>query len=107
MAAGMSVGTCFWLILEYIIGARLKTNPKPLRNKLSKVNMMMGQYVLFIKKKTKGFWCIIRQKEQGRIYIVNATQITVRKARKHSKAPPDLFSKDVKEKDFHQLLFEF
>jgi hypothetical protein len=39
--------------------------------------------------------------------VVNATQITVRQARKHGKAPPNLFAQTGKDKDFQQLLINF
>jgi hypothetical protein len=40
-------------------------------------------------------------------YIVNATQITVRKARKHGTSPPNLFSQNGTEKNIEQLLLNF
>jgi hypothetical protein len=40
-------------------------------------------------------------------YIVNATQITVRKARAIPKTMPNLFSKIKKKEDFEQLLLNF
>ena len=49
--------------------------------------------------------CLTQYNRLG--YIVNATQIRVRKARKHGVSPPDLFSSAQKEKDFEQLMLVF
>ncbi|GHV31346.1 hypothetical protein FACS1894177_05730 [Bacteroidia bacterium] len=49
--------------------------------------------------------CLTQYNRLG--YIVNATQITVRKARIRQNPPPDLFSGGDAKKDFEQLLLEF
>ena len=70
-----------------------------IRRTLCKTNHRFGHFVTLIRV------CLTQYSRLG--YIVNATQITVRKARKYANPPPDLFSQCGKEKDFQQLLFEF
>jgi hypothetical protein len=70
-----------------------------IRRTLCKTNHRFGHFVTLIRV------CLTQYNRLG--YIVNATQITVRKARKHTKAPPDLFSQSEIKKDFQQLLFDF
>jgi hypothetical protein len=70
-----------------------------IRRTLCKTNHRFGHFVTLIRV------CLTQYNRLG--YIVNATQITVRQARRNSKSPPDLFSKDGVEKDFQQLLLEF
>ena len=70
-----------------------------IRRMLSKTNHRFGHFVTLIRV------CLTQYNRLG--YIVNATQITVRQARKHTKPPPNLFSQDGNEKDFQQLLLEF
>ena len=70
-----------------------------IRRTLCKTNHRFGHFVTLIRV------CLTQYNRLG--YIVNTTQITVRKARKHTKAPPDLFSHDGIEKNFQQLLIEF
>jgi hypothetical protein len=73
--------------------------PELIRRTLSKTNHRFGHFVTLIRV------CLTQYNRLG--YIVNATQITVRKARKHTKPPPDLFLQGGKQKDFQQLLIEF
>jgi len=40
-------------------------------------------------------------------YVMNKTQVKVRKTRKHSKDSPDLFSNCPKKKNFEQLTINF
>jgi len=70
-----------------------------IRRTLCKTNHRFGHFVTLIRV------CLTQYNRLG--YIVNTTQITVRQARKHAKAPPDLFSQCGREKDFQQLLFDF
>ena len=70
-----------------------------IRRTLCKTQHRFGHFVTLIRV------CLTQYNRLG--YIVNATQITVRKARLHSNAPPDLFSRRGKEKDFQQLLLDF
>ena len=70
-----------------------------IRRTLCKTNHRFGHFVTLIRV------CLTQYNRLG--YIVNATQITVRQARKHTKSPPDLFSQGGIEKDFQQLLFDF
>jgi IS4 transposase len=70
-----------------------------IRRTLSKTNHCFGHFVTLIRV------CLTQYNRLG--YIVNATQITVRNARKQTKAPPNLFSQNRVEKDFQQLLLEF
>jgi hypothetical protein len=70
-----------------------------IRRTLCKTNHRFGHFVTLIRV------CLIQYNRLG--YIVNATQITVRQARKHTKSVPDLFSQGGIEKDFQQLLLEF
>jgi hypothetical protein len=67
-----------------------------IRRTLSKTNHRFGHFVTLIRV------CLTQYNRLG--YIVNATQITVRQARKHTKPPPELFSQGGIEKDFQQLL---
>jgi hypothetical protein len=69
------------------------------RRTMSKVNHRFGHFVTLIRV------CLTQYNRLG--YMVNATQITVRKARKHNLSPPDLFSVKGDEKDFEQLLLDF
>jgi len=70
-----------------------------IRRTLCKTPHRFGHFVTLIRV------CLTQYNRLG--YVVNATQITVRKARKHAKAPPDLFSQQGLEKDFQQLSLEF
>jgi len=70
-----------------------------IRRTLCKTNHRFGHFVTLIRV------CLTQYNRLG--YIVNATQITVRQARKRTKPPPDLFSQGQKTKDFQQLLLEF
>jgi hypothetical protein len=67
-----------------------------IRRTLSKTNHRFGHFVTLIRV------CLTQYNRLG--YVVNATQITVRQARKHTKPPPELFSQGGIEKDFQQLL---
>jgi len=40
-------------------------------------------------------------------YVMNQTQVRVRKARKHTKVPPNLFSNCPKKKNFVQQFINF
>jgi len=70
-----------------------------IRRTLCKTKHRFGHFVTLIRV------CLTQYNRLG--YIVNATQIKVRLARKNTKSPPDLFSQDGTEKDFKQLLLEF
>jgi hypothetical protein len=70
-----------------------------IRRTLSKTNHCFGHFITLIRV------CLTQYNRLG--YIVNATQITVRQARKYTKPPPNLFSHNGIEKDFQQLLLEF
>lgn len=70
-----------------------------IRRTLSKTNHRFGHFVTLIRV------CLTQYNRLG--YIVNASQITVRLARKHTKSPPNLFSQDGIKKDFQQLLLSF
>ena len=70
-----------------------------IRRTLCKTPHRFGHFVTLIRV------CLTQYNRLG--YIVNATQITVRQARKHTKSLPDLFSQGGIEKDFQQLLLEF
>ena len=70
-----------------------------IRRTISKTKHCFGHLVTLIRV------CLTQYNRLG--YIVNATQITVRRARIHTKSPPNLFSKCGEEKDFLQLLIEF
>ena len=70
-----------------------------IRRTLSTTNHCFGHFVTLIRV------CLTQYNRLG--YIVNATQITVRQARKYNKPPPNLFSQGDSEKDFQQLLIEF
>ena len=70
-----------------------------IRRTISKTPHRFGHFVTLIRV------CLTQYNRLG--YIVNATQIRVRKARKHGVSPPDLFSSKRKEKDFEQLIINF
>jgi len=70
-----------------------------IRRTLSKTKHCFGHFVTLIRV------CLTQYNRLG--YIVNNIQIKVRTARKHKKAPPDLFSCHSYEKDFEQLLIDF
>ena len=70
-----------------------------IRRTISKTSHRFGHFVTLIRV------CLTQYNRLG--YIVNATQIRVRKARKHGVSPPDLFSSARKEKDFEQLIIDF
>jgi len=70
-----------------------------IRRTLSKTVHCFGHFVTLIRV------CLTQYNRLG--YIVNATQITVRQARKYTKPPPNLFTQNKIEKDFQQFLLEF
>jgi len=70
-----------------------------IRRTLSKTNHRFGHFVTLIRV------CLNQYNRLG--YIVNATQITVRKARDGTKSMPNLFSIKEINKDFEQLLLDF
>jgi len=70
-----------------------------IRRTLSKTKHRFGHFVTLIRV------CLTQYNRLG--YIVNATQITVRQARKHANLVPNLFSQSRIEKNFQQLLFDF
>lgn len=70
-----------------------------IRRSMCKTQHCFGNFVTLIRV------CLTQYNRLG--YIVNATQITVRKARIRQKSPPDLFSGGDIEKDFEQLLLDF
>jgi len=70
-----------------------------MRRTLCKVPHRFGHFVTLIRV------CLTQYNRLG--YVINATQITVRKARAYTKSPPNLFSKLNTEKDFEQLFIEF
>jgi len=70
-----------------------------IRRTLSKTPHRFGHFVTLIRV------CLNQYNRLG--YIVNATQITVRKARDGTKHIPNLFSKIESKKDFEQLLLDF
>jgi hypothetical protein len=70
-----------------------------IRRTLSKTPHRFGHFVTLIRV------CLTQYNRLG--YVVNATQITVRKARKNTKSPPNLFSETNIDKDFKQLFLEF
>jgi hypothetical protein len=70
-----------------------------IRRTLCKTNHRFGHFVTLIRV------CLTQYNRLG--YVVNAVQITVRKARKHSKAPPTLFSNKYNKQNFEQLLLDF
>ena len=70
-----------------------------IRRTLCKTKHRFGHFVTLIRV------CLTQYNRLG--YIVNATQIEVRQARRNSKSPPNLFSQFGNEKDFQQLLIEF
>jgi hypothetical protein len=70
-----------------------------IRRTLSKTSHRFGHFVTLIRV------CINQYNRLG--YVVNATQIAVRKARVSTKSTPNLFSALDKQKDFEQLLLNF
>jgi hypothetical protein len=70
-----------------------------IRRTLSKTPHRFGHFVTLIRL------CLTQYKRLS--YIVNVTQITVRSARIHSKAPPDLFSINGNKQNFQQILLNF
>jgi hypothetical protein len=70
-----------------------------MRRTLSKTKHCFSHFVTLIRV------CLTQYNRLG--YIVNATQITVRQARKYAKPPPNLFSQNNNEKDFQQIFLEF
>jgi hypothetical protein len=70
-----------------------------IRRTLSKTPHRFGHFVTLIRV------CLTQYNRLG--YVVNATQITVRKARANTKPPPNLFSNCENKKDFEQLFLEF
>lgn len=70
-----------------------------IRRVICKTPHRFGHFITLIRV------CLTQYNRLG--YVVNATQIKVRKARKHGTVPPDLFSNIPKEKDFEQLLLDF
>jgi hypothetical protein len=70
-----------------------------IRRTLSKTKHKFAHFVTLIRV------CLTQYNRLG--YVVNSTQITVRKARKHSKDPPDLFNSKNNNKNFYQLLLDF
>ena len=70
-----------------------------IRRTLSKTSHRFGHFVTLIRV------CLNQYNRLG--YVVNATQITVRKARASPKPMPNLFLEVEKNKDFKQLLLDF
>jgi len=70
-----------------------------IRRTLCKTKHRLGHFVTLIRV------CLTQYKRLG--YIVNTVQITVRKARIHSKSPPNLFSDNNEQQNFKQLLLLF
>lgn len=70
-----------------------------IRRTIAKTNHRFGHFVTLIRV------CLTQYNRLG--YVVNNTQIRVRKARKREISPPDLFSTRPTEKDFEQLLLDF
>jgi hypothetical protein len=70
-----------------------------IRRTMCKKQHCFGNFVTLIRV------CLTQYNRLG--YMVNATQITVRKARSKQKSPPDLFSSGDCKKDFEQLLLNF
>jgi FOG: Transposase and inactivated derivatives len=70
-----------------------------IRRTISKTNHRFGHFVTLIRV------CLTQYNRLG--YIVNATQIRVRKARKRGLSPPNIFNSVRKEKDFEQLIIGF
>jgi hypothetical protein len=93
---GTSENACKSQIFIALIGYLLL---EVIRRTLSKVPHRFGHFVTLIRV------CLNQYNRLG--YIVNATQITVRKARDGTKSMPNLFSTIEKKKDFEQLLLNF
>ncbi len=70
-----------------------------IRRTLSKTTHRFGHFVTLIRV------CLTQYNRLG--YIVNNTQIKVRKARKNQNPPPNLFNNQNLDKDFEQLLLDF
>jgi len=70
-----------------------------IRRTLSKTSHRFGHFVTLIRV------CLNQYNRLG--YVINGTQITVRRARVGTKSRPDLFSMMEKKKDFEQLLLDF
>ena len=70
-----------------------------IRRTLSKTSHRFGHFVTLIRV------CLNQYNRLG--YVINATQITVRRARAGTKSMPYLFSMIEKKKDFEQLLLDF
>ena len=70
-----------------------------IRRTLSKTPHRFGHFVTLIRV------CLTQYNRLG--YVVNATQIRVRKARTRAKSPPNLFTTGNNKKDFEQLLMNF
>ena len=70
-----------------------------IRRTLCRIHHRFGHFVTLIRV------CLTQYNRLG--YIVNATQITVRLARKRTNSMPDLFSRMELKKYFQQLLLEF
>jgi hypothetical protein len=70
-----------------------------IRRVMSKAKHCFGNFVTLIRV------CLTQYNRLG--YIINNTQITVRKARLRQNPPPNLFSGREQEKDFEQLFLDF
>ena len=70
-----------------------------IRRTLSKTTHRFGHFVTLIRV------CLTQYNRLG--YIVNNTQIKVRKARKNQNTRPNLFNGQYYDKDFDQLLLDF
>jgi len=70
-----------------------------IRRTISKTKHSYSHCILIIRV------CITRYTTLN--YVMNQTQIRVRKARKHAKDPPDLFSNCPKKKNFEQQTINF
>ena len=70
-----------------------------IRRTLSNTTHRFGHFVTLIRV------CLTQYNRLG--YIVNNTQIKVRKARKSQNPPPNLFNRQHSDKDFEQLLLDF
>ena len=70
-----------------------------IRRVICKTSHRFGHFITLIRV------CLTQYNRLG--YMVNATQIKVRKARRHGTEPPDLFTNVKNEKDFEQLLLDF
>ena len=70
-----------------------------IRRTLCKTTHRFGHFVTLIRV------CLTQYNRLG--YVVNNTQIKVRKARRNQNSPPNLFSGQHSDKDFEQLLLDF